>query len=130
MTRAQALALATKHWGKSAAVEDGGKRFRDGTLRPTPEEREVFEQELREHPSKKPAELRIEDFGDERTVGEWRKAAAQRNKEYREWKDRRDRLFSLTTARRYSVGTVSFAFFIRGQGDSWEEAFRKAGIQI
>lgn len=103
MNAKQALAQARKRWGKTAAVED---RPQSAT---TPEQRAEAQKELDEHRR------------------EWPEAS----KRPKELRDRMQKLASTTWRRRYQVGTVESmaglaAFFIKGTGDTWEEALADA----
>src|SRR5438046_783754 len=101
MNRSQALNEAVRLWGKNAAVRDDGKG------RPS-------SPELRAK-----AAARLNEMN------------AVKATETKEQRKERMELLHWSGHYRYTVGTVmSLAglggFFVRGQGDSWEEAFEKA----
>jgi len=130
MTTAQALKLAREKWGRRAEVRDGGKRFRDGTKRPTATERAQMQAELPAHRAAKPPRPDVATFGDERTIAEYREALAVWDRACRGWKEREEYLRgNLLASRRFAVGSIMEvlgAFHVRGEGDTWEEAFAKA----
>jgi hypothetical protein len=103
MNRSQALKEAARRWGnKAAAVRD------DGPSRPS-------SPELRAAASAKLKELN----------------AAKTKDETKEAREERMKQLYLCGHYRYTVGTVMTmcglsGFFVRGQGDTWEEAFAKA----
>lgn len=102
MNRSQALKEAARLWGKKAAVQD------DGPKRPSsPELRAACSAELKEL------------------------NAARTKDETKEARQRRMQLLGESGHYRYQVGTIVSmcglaGFFVRGQGDTWEEAFAKA----
>lgn len=101
MNAKQALAKAQSMWGKTAGVQDNGKR-----LASTPEQRFAARQAR--------AEL---------------KGFIVTREDRRFFRDFDDSLFSQSVRNRFSVGSVEHGgmfFLVKGQGDSWEEAFDKA----
>jgi hypothetical protein len=68
----------------------------------------------------------IEQWDPAATVGDYLAARAQYRAACKEWKVRRDAALNDTYSYRYAVGVVSVGFMVYGEGDTWEEAFRKA----
>jgi hypothetical protein len=102
MNRSQALKEAVRLWGKKAGVQD------DGPTRPSSPELRAA------------ASARLKELNAARTKDETREARKERME-----------LLGQSGHYRYQVGTVMSmcglsGFFIRGQGDTWEEAFEKA----
>jgi hypothetical protein len=114
MTQKQALAEATRRWGKGAGVRYEPKR--QGTAA----SRLAAEAELRALMAVKP----VEPIGVKREVAspEWAAFRAARN----EWMKAKDEAWGRSVSYKYTVGCVVMGLFfeIKGQGDSWEEAFK------
>jgi hypothetical protein len=94
----QALKEAVTRWGKTAAVNDRGRKCAS-----TPEKRAAAGAKLREMKALPDAEKKL------------------RRKE-------RDEYFSESYRYRYIVGKIELGMFfsIEGSGDTWEEAFKEA----
>jgi len=104
MNRSQALKAAVLRWGKSAAVRDNG-----AAKASTPEQRAAAGAEGKA--------LRLSIPQDRRPT--------------REERDKLDDCLWRSGMYRYTDGNISTlgpfsAFHVRGQGDTWEEAFAKA----
>lgn len=103
MNRSQALKAAVRRWGKNAAVRDDGPKRAS-----TPERRAEATKQL--------VDLRASIPKDRRPTKEEREQI--------------DQLFSASLRMRYTVGvihTVVFsAFWVKGTGDTWEDAFAEA----
>lgn len=103
MNRSQALKAAVRRWGKNAAVRD------DGPKRASTPERRAEASEL---------------------LKALRASIPKDRKPTREEREQIDQLFSESLRMRYTVGvihTVIFsAFWIKGNGDTWEDAFAEA----
>lgn len=104
MNRAQALKAAVRLWGKGGAVKDNGPKFASN-----PERRAAASEELKKV----------------------RAAIPKDRRPTREERDEIDRLFGQAMMQRYSVGVIHSlmglsAFWVKGCGDSWEEAFAAA----
>lgn len=104
MNRSQALKEAVRLWGKTAAVRDGGKD-------------RASTRERREAAAAEGKRIRLSIPAGQRPT--------------REQREEMDRLLFESYRHRYTVGSISTlgpfaAFHVRGQGDTWEEAFAKA----
>jgi hypothetical protein len=101
MTQKQALAKAVKLWGKTACVRDEGKRSAS-----SPEKRAEASKQLKA----------------------LREAYPDRKARTKEQSEEIKRLEFYATHYRYAVGRVELGMFfaVKGQGDTWAEAFTKA----
>jgi hypothetical protein len=127
ITRAQALQIARVAFSTSKPwVEDRGARSAS-----TPEQRKAALKELHEMREKKPVMVSIFDQGysDEMTLGEFRNAWRERTAAVTAWRTREQELQGICWRRRYAVGAIgALAIGVRGHGDSWEDAFKQAGV--
>ncbi len=119
-TRKQALREALKRFGKKAAVQDGGWRAASA-----PEERESAKAEL---PSVRKQIAAIETRHKEELAPIYKR----HREELADLKKREGEIRGIMHCRQYSVGTISDfggyqAFSVKGEGDTWDEAFEKAG---
>lgn len=125
MTKKQALALVRQKFGRSGWVEDRGGSS-------SPEARAWAREEQARNPKPVPPDIRDRDaWPDSMTLGEFRAAVQQQQKEYKAWKPANDRLWSQANRYRYRVGALTSRYgfaHVLGEGDSWEEAVRNAGI--
>jgi hypothetical protein len=114
MTKAQALKLARAKWGENGTL-------RDVKNASTKERREAASEELRAHRARKPVKpdsTEPDDYDDYR-------------KRFHEWRQLETSLMVVALSYRYSVGYMTMgglAFSVQGQGDTWEEACRNAGL--
>lgn len=104
MNRSQALKEAVRRWGKTAAVRDDGPKRASN-----PERRAAASADLKQFRATIPKDQRPT----------------------REQREEIDRLFSEAMRERFTVGVIHTfcglsAFWVKGTGDSWEEAFTKA----
>jgi hypothetical protein len=127
LTKARALTIARRKWGKRAIVDDRGRRHGPSS----PEQREVASAALKLHREQKPVFLPLDEWDGNELIGEYRRALAAHNAAYRVWKQREDELRSTATYYRYQVGSDNgWAFYVQGSGDTWEEALTKAGVPL
>lgn len=129
MTRNQALALIQKKYGKRAAMRDTGKRS-------GPELRNYHADQIAALGAR-PIEPSVYTQPKTMTLGEFRELLTAHRAAADEHKKERDRHWSGQHRYRFSVGHLSEsilnigpAYFIDGQGDSWEEALRAAGYKL
>lgn len=125
MTRDQASAEAVRRWGKTGSIRDRGSKFRS-----SPESRKAASDELKALREMKPESPDVRDtvkWPDDLTLREFRRALVEARDAYVGWKARHDELFSAALNKRFQVGSItSGLFFVRGSGDSWEDAFLNA----
>jgi hypothetical protein len=124
ITKAQALALAHKKFGKRAMIRD--------SRHPTSEAGRIAAMaKLREHREHKPTMPKVDNteaIPDSMTMGEYRQRLYQYRREYKEWSAVEDLLQNEAYHKRYAVGKdEGFTFWVRGSGDTWAEALRAAG---
>lgn len=116
-----ALQEAVRRWGARGAVRDAG-----AARATTPESRAAAHLELRAHIATEPKFTKLADWPETATVGEYRSALREHNLKHLAWKERRSELWRQTYNRRYAVGVISLGFEIKGEGDTWDEAFANA----
>jgi hypothetical protein len=127
MTEKQALKLAQAKWGKRAHVR--ASRFPSSA-----DARERASARLKVHRATEPKLPPLSEWPADATIGEYRAAIAHHNVAFRAWRDERDRLTGDALHYCFRVGKIESilggAFNVLGQGDTWEEALQKAGIEI
>jgi hypothetical protein len=125
LTQKRALELATKTFGKTAAVQERPEHTSEEGRRWASAERKRFP---------KPVAPDINAWPEDATVGDFRKAVAKHRKEFAKWKKRDEEL--MVQALRYrcciyvlrDVGGMTFST-LKGEGDTWEAALEKAGVK-
>jgi hypothetical protein len=122
MTNKQALAEAVRRWGETAAVEDRGKKYSS-----TPEQRAAASAELKKLRANKIERIGIFSASiDGMTLAEARATIKKNAEDITAQHKREQELQSMAWRKRYIVGTLGFGFHIRGDGDTWEDAFKAA----
>lgn len=117
MNKTQALNKAIKLWGKGAGVQDRGAKWATG-----PDVRAEAKAKLAAMPRQW---LDVEPTPtDDQTIGELKAWQAR----HRVWADEKRALAAVCHTYRFQVGAVAMGMFfeIKGEGDTWEEAFAKA----
>lgn len=137
ITRAQALQIAVAVWGKTGAVRDYGPRSATTPGQRADASRELQELRLqKEQIEKLPGFLDVAKYPDEMTLGEFRAKYRVAKAALDAYRKLFETLQSITHRQRYGVGTVfgvrslGFGMSIRATGDSWEDAFTKAGVSV
>ncbi len=127
MTMKTALAHAKKLWGTSAMVNDRG--WKNGS---TPEERADAMAELRALPDPaKEFRWTWDDVGDDMTMWHVR-VVTEHMARYRKDLERKRALIGGRIAHQFAVGKVIQpfgAFMVKGEGDTWEQAFEQAAAR-
>jgi hypothetical protein len=121
MTAKQALAEAVRRWGKKAAVQDRGKK-----AGMTPADREKMRLEFIELNKIKLEEPNLQTWPGDAPVEEYRVALRAHRKASRELREKKDWFLGRIYSFRFYVGVATWAFEIKGTGDTWEEAFADA----
>lgn len=127
LTKPKALALARVKLGKGAYLQDSGRKFG-----PSSEAlRQAAQKALAELVAQEPKINQLKDWPRNTPLGEYHDAVIAHRKAWNEWKWRKDKLFSQTFYQRYDVGKSDGMFnWIKGSGDTWEEALQKAGVPL
>lgn len=125
ITAERAMRIARVKYGRRALLEDRGRRFGPSS----PEKRAAGQQECQWLAEVKPTFPAIEDYPQDRTVGDYVAERAKYRVEYAAWKKKHDEAQGRAAYKRFAVGEdLGLFFHVYGQGDSWEEALKAAGF--